>query len=133
MASSTDIGPPPDGIVILEGSRPGNTYVVNEVLNYYQRKARLLTKAQAVNLPHHEFDLEKLEAAKATLLALWLWKKLVPSSTNQYIIRNLEPRRMNGHVKPSYCCDLYLYTYFFSLSKVTLVIHGHYPNTWQIL
>ena len=106
MASSTDIGPPPDGIVLLQGSRPGYTYVVNELLNYYQRKASLLNGAQMALLPHHEFSIEKFESAKATLLALWQWKKLTPSSTNHYIIRNLEPRRMNGNIKPKIAEDI---------------------------
>ena len=106
MASSTDIGPPPDGIVLLQGSRPGYTYVVNELLNYYQRKASLLNGAQMALLPHHEFSIEKFESAKAILLALWQWKKITPSSPNHYIIRNIGPRQMYGNIKPKIAKDI---------------------------
>ena len=38
MAESDDQGPPPEGISILKGGLEGEMFVVNEVLNFYQRK-----------------------------------------------------------------------------------------------
>ena len=88
------LGPPPDHIVLWKNDSTGKTYVINEVLNYYQRKTRILTRVQTGNLPHHEFELDKLELAKQMLLDLWNWKTLVPSIPTDYIIKNLGQSRL---------------------------------------
>ena len=45
----------PDGIDILKSKTSGKLYVVNELLNFYQRKGCLLNKVQISNLAHHIF------------------------------------------------------------------------------
>ena len=54
-----NLGPPPDGFDILKSDTSGKLYVVNELLNFYQRKLCLMTKTQAVNLAHHKFKEEE--------------------------------------------------------------------------
>ena len=81
------------GITILKDENDGKTYVINEILNYYQCKLKVFTKDQAVSLSHHLFDEKKLEEAKSILLKLWNWKKPTPSSENGYIIKHLDVRR----------------------------------------
>ena len=88
-----NLGPPPDGIDILKSNASGKLYVVNELLNFYQRKLCLMTKTQAVNLAHHKFKVEEFEAALKLLSSLWEWKKLTPSSDNGFILRNIGDRR----------------------------------------
>ena len=84
---------PPEGIDILKSEADGKIYVINEVLNYYQRKLRVLTKEQVLSLAHHVFDIEKLERAKEILHELWIWRKASPSTDNSYLIKNLSQRR----------------------------------------
>ena len=52
----------------------------------------VLTIEQVRLLGHHCFTIAKLEEAKQTLLKLWEWKKLTRSTTNERIIKNLDPR-----------------------------------------
>ena len=87
-----NLGPPPDGIDILKSNTSGKLYVVNELLNFYQRKLCLMTKTQAVNLAHHKFKVEEFEAALKLLSSLWVWKQLTPSSDNGFILRNIGDR-----------------------------------------
>ena len=83
------LGPPPAHIVLLKNDSSGKTYVVNEVLNYYQCKTIILTKLQTANLPHHSFGLDKLEEGKQILLNLWNWKNLIPSSPLITLLKTL--------------------------------------------
>ena len=53
---------PPEGIDILINEADGKIYVINEVLNYYQIKLRVLTKQQVLSLTHHVFNEEMIEA-----------------------------------------------------------------------
>ena len=85
--------PFPEGIQGMRCESDGKLYVLNEILNFYQRKLSLLTQEQAFLLAHHVFEYDALHKAKETLLALWKWKKCEPSTTNTYIIKNLETRR----------------------------------------
>ena len=85
---NTTLGQQPLGITILKDENDGKTYVINEILNYYQCKLKVFTKDQAVSLSHHLFDEKKLEEAKSILLKLWNWKKPTPSSENGYIIKH---------------------------------------------
>ena len=90
MADLIDL---PEGIEILKRVNDDKIFVTNSVLNYYQRKMSVLTIDQVRRLGHHCFTIEQLEEAKLTLLKLWRWKNRTPSTTNQYIIKNLGPRR----------------------------------------
>ena len=67
MSGNTELGPPPDGINFLKCDSTGKIYVVNEVLNFYQRKLRILDKTVAVNLAHHIFNITDLECAVKVL------------------------------------------------------------------
>ena len=106
MAESIELGSPPLGINILNCNVTRKTYVVNEVLNFYQRKLRVLGKANALNLAHHIFELEDIEYASKVLKDLWEWKKLSPSSANDYIIRPLGNRRKAGKNKLRIATDI---------------------------
>ena len=74
MTGNTDLGPPPEGISFLKCDTTGDIYVVNEVLNFYQRKLRIMEKTVAVNLAHHIFDITDLSYAVKVLADLWEWK-----------------------------------------------------------
>ena len=106
QAAQQQLGPHPDHIVLWKNDITGKTYVINEVLNYYQRKSRTLTRVQANNLPHHEFEITALEKAKQILLDLWNWKGLVPSIPNDYIIKNLAQTRLRKRAKPKLANDI---------------------------
>ena len=41
---NTTLGPQPLGITILKDENDGKTYVINEILNYYQCKLKVFTK-----------------------------------------------------------------------------------------
>ena len=71
MTGNTELGPPPEGITFLKCDTTGDIYVVNEVLNFYQRKLRVLGKTVAVNLAHHIFDITVLAHAVKVLVELW--------------------------------------------------------------
>ena len=88
-----ELGVIPEGIDILKSESSGKLYVINELLNFYQRKLCILGKLQARNLAHHKFKLEEFEAALELLNSLWTWKKLTPSSSNEYIIKGIGNRR----------------------------------------
>ena len=48
--------PFPEGIQGMRCESDGKLYVLNEILNFYQRKLSLLTQEQAFLLAHHVFD-----------------------------------------------------------------------------
>ena len=95
MHGNEDNIPLPEGLqgLVIKSETDGKLYVINEVINYYQRKISGLTIDQVNILPHHMFEIEKLSRAKEILLALWKWRKCVRSSENEYIIKNLHPKR----------------------------------------
>ena len=96
----------PEGINIMKSEVDGKIYVINEILNYYQVKLKVLMKNPTLALAHHVFDVKKLAKAKETLLKLWNWKKLTPSSPNAYIIKNLAERRKNKGAKGRMATDI---------------------------
>ena len=103
------MGPLPEGINILRNYCSDELFVINEVLNFYQRKLFVFDKAAALNLAHNQFEQKELEQAKEILKKLWEWKKLSPSTNNQYIIKNLaarRPKRGNKHVKLTLAKDI---------------------------
>ena len=69
-----NMGPPPEGIDVLRSDTSGKLYVVNELLNFYQRKLCILDRTQAVQLAHHKFKVSEFEAALKLLSSLWTWK-----------------------------------------------------------
>ena len=85
--------PFPDGISGMYCQAEDKVYVINEVLNYYQRKLSNLCMEQVLLLHHHMFDLGLLTEAKKVLLDLWNWRKCVPSSENTWVIKGLETKR----------------------------------------
>ena len=85
--------PFPDGISGMYCQAEDKVYVINEVLNYYQRKLSNLSMEHVLLLPHHMFDLDLLTGAKKVLLDLWNWRKCVPSSDNTWVIKGLETKR----------------------------------------
>ena len=111
MAENTNTEPGPltfpEGIDILKSDSTGKISVVNEVLNFYQRKLNVLNKAVVLNLAHNQFEQTELEQAKEILRKLWVWKNLTPSSPNEYIYKNLEAKRQRGsNTKPSLARDI---------------------------
>ena len=68
MAENTNTEPGPltfpEGIDILKSDSTGKISVVNEVLNFYQRKLNVLNKAVVLNLAHNQFEQTELEQAK---------------------------------------------------------------------
>ena len=50
----------PEGINLLKSDANGKIYVINEVLNFYQCKLKVLDRNQALSLAHHVFDGNKL-------------------------------------------------------------------------
>ena len=85
--NNVELGPLPEGINILRNDRSGELFVINEVLNFYQRKLFVFDKAAALNLAHNQFEQKDLEQAKELLKKLWEWKKLSPSTNNHYIVK----------------------------------------------
>ena len=75
MADNTTHDSLPEGINLLKSEVDGKIYVINEVLNFYQCKLKILGKTQALSLAHHVFDKVKLAEAKDLLLNLWNWRK----------------------------------------------------------
>ena len=107
--NNVELGPLPEGLNILKNDRSGELFVINEVLNFYQRKLAVIDKAAAFNLAHNQFEQKELEQAKELLKKLWEWKKLSPSTSNDYIIKNLSARRLNRgnkHVKLTLAKDI---------------------------
>ena len=87
------LGAIPNGIDILKSESSGKMFVINELLNFYQRKLCILGRHQALNLAHHKFEQEEFEVALELLNSLWTWKKLSPSSPNDYILKGIGNRR----------------------------------------
>ena len=81
--------PLPPGINILKDGTGENIYVINTVVNYYQRKMQVLTQQQVESLPHSKFGRAKLIEAKDLLTALWEWKGLPTTDENKNAIENL--------------------------------------------
>ena len=94
----------PEGIVCMESD--GKMYVINEVLNFYQRKISNLHKDAVRALAHHLFELDTLSEAKQLLLTLWEWKKCKPSTDNNFIIKGLEARRKGRGGKTNTAMDI---------------------------
>ena len=67
MANNADNNPTTLGIDILKGDNDNKLYVINEVLNYYQRKLRVLGISAARNLSHFVFNTEKMLEARKLL------------------------------------------------------------------
>ena len=99
-----DISSLPEGINCMESG--GKMYIINEVLNFYQRKLSTLTIEAVRALAHHLFELDALREAKQLLLTLWKWKKCNPSSDNNYIIKGLEDRRQGKRNKTNTAMDI---------------------------
>lgn len=106
MAGNVIENPFPEGINGLKCATNGKLYVINEILNFYQRKLSILTIDQALLLSHHLFEKELLEEAKQILKSLWDWRKCEPSSDNIYIIRNLAIRRNAKGAKSAIAKDI---------------------------
>ena len=70
MASHDALTEPPEGVQILKTENGNQIFVINEVLNYYQRKCNIFTGDEALSLGHHTFDSRRMEAAKKVLYAL---------------------------------------------------------------
>ena len=101
-----EIPPFPDGIHAMKCESDGKLYVINEILNFYQRKLSNLD-AQATKLcAHHLFELEAIHHAKNTLLNLWNWRKCQPSTENTYIIKGLETKRQGRNGKTTSVEDI---------------------------
>ena len=98
------LDPLPEGIDFLKGD-DGRIYVINEILNFYQCKLKVLKKPEALALAH-VFDEKKLFNAKEVLLKLWNWRKLTPSTQNTYIIKNLEEKRKSRGAKGRMASDI---------------------------
>ena len=98
--------PFPEGIQGMRCEADGKIYVINEILNFYQRKLSDLSVNQAFLLSHHVFDYEMLHKAKESLLSLWNWRKCEPSTDNNYIIKNLESRRQKRGGKTTTAHDI---------------------------
>ena len=98
------LDPLPEGINFLKGD-DGKIYVINEILNFYQCKLKVLKKTEALALAH-VFDEKKLVKAKEVLLKLWNWRKLTPSSQNVYVIKNLEEKRRYRGAKGRLASDI---------------------------
>ena len=94
MANDGDNNPPPEGINILNCSGNDNIYIINEVLNFYQRKLRVLKVNEVKNLSHHVFDADKLKEARKVLKDLWDWKKLVPIPEHKDVAKRLAEARL---------------------------------------
>ena len=86
---------------------------------------KVFTKVQALSLSHHVFDEKKLEEAKSILLKLWNWKKPTPSSTNGYIIKNLDVRRKGKGQRTKLANDIinFLYVEDVNLGIVFLTLN----------
>ena len=106
MSEITTHDPLPEGINILKSDVDGKIYVINEVLNYYQIKLKVLMKNPTLALAHHVFDDKKLAQAKALLLNLWNWRKLTPSSPHEHVIKNLGERRKSRGAKGRMATDI---------------------------
>ena len=85
MTEITGDIPLPEGIQVMKSD--GKIYVIDEILNFYQRKLSNSTVEEVKALGHHVFQLETMQRSKEVLLALWKWRKCVPSSENNHITK----------------------------------------------
>ena len=100
MTEITGDIPLPEGIQVMKSD--GKIYVIDEILNFYQRKLCNSTVEEVKALGHHVFQLETMQRSKEVLLALWKWRKCVPSSENNHITKNLEQIRSQYRKKKCY-------------------------------
>ena len=84
MAAHMTLDPLPEGIDFLKGG-DGKIFVINEILNFYQCKLKVLKKSEALALAH-VFEEKKMAKAKEVLLKLWNWRKLTPSTQNVCLV-----------------------------------------------
>ena len=89
MATDGDNNPAPPGINILNCNGDDNIYIINEVLNFYQRKLRVLKVNEVRNLSHHVFEVDQLKEARKVLKDLWDWKKLIPIPQHEDEVKRL--------------------------------------------
>ena len=76
--NNLELGPVPEGLEILKSDLSGELYVINEVLNFYQRKLSVLDKAAAYNLAHNQFEQKELEQAKEIIKKALGMEKVKP-------------------------------------------------------
>ena len=94
MAGVENNNPLPQGVSILKCANDDKTYVVNEILNFYQRKMRVLGAGAVKKYSHHIFDHEKLYEARRILQELWTWRNLEPIPNHAAEVKKLmEPRQ----------------------------------------
>ena len=97
MAAAVDSNSPPQGVNILKSANDDKTFVINEVLNFYQRKMRVLGIDSVKNLSHHIFKPEQLNEARGILQKLWEWRNLEPIPKHVATVKKLiEPRSLRG-------------------------------------
>ena len=101
-----DANPSPEGIKLLRNENDEKVYVVNTVLNYYQRKLDHLHRQATLLLPHHLWKQDQLVNARSILLKLWVWRGGARSSDNEWIYKNLEPRRVNKRSNKALATDM---------------------------
>ena len=97
MAGNRNLSSLPEGVSILKSNNDDKTYVVNEVLNYYQRKMRVVGAGPVKKYSHHIFKPNKLDEARQILQKLWAWRNLEPIPTHMDAVNKLiTPRTMRG-------------------------------------
>lgn len=97
MAAAVDINSLPQGVNILKSANDDKTFVINEVLNSYQRKMRVLGIGPVKNLSHHIFKPEQLNEARGILQKLWVWRNQEPIPKHVATVKKLiEPRSLRG-------------------------------------
>ena len=89
--------PGPEGVEILRSDSNGEIFIVNTVLNYYQRKLRVLGIEDAKISAHHLFSPEKVNEARKVLEALWVWRGLEPQPNKLHVYKNImDCRKLRG-------------------------------------
>ena len=83
----------PEGVDIIRSDKDGHIFVINTVLNYYQRKLRVLGFTDVKMLAHHVFDHEKVFEARKVLNSIWLWLDLEPITEHAKAVKNIAARR----------------------------------------
>ena len=101
MAGQPTNNAAPEGVDILRSDKDGRIFVINEVLNYYQRKLNVLGFTDAKMLAHHVFNHEKVFEARKALNSLWLWLDLEPIPAHAKVVKNIAARR-NRSSKSNY-------------------------------
>ena len=61
---NAELSPLPEGVDILKSDSSGKLFVINEVLNFYQRKLQVLNRNVVNNLAHNQFQTTELEKFK---------------------------------------------------------------------